>query len=127
MRSACPAARLIGEVHAQAAGGHRIARRNAGGLGRPRPSVRRAAGGGFHAGRGAGRDRNLGNGHHAHAEPVLKDELRQAGMTVQAHVVPDTHAVWGGNVAGEMLEWYRRQLAGTDGERAREATSIGTR
>lgn len=47
------------------------------------------------------------------AKPVLTDELRQAGMVVQAHVVRDTHAVWGGNVAGEMLEWYRRQLLGT--------------
>ncbi len=48
------------------------------------------------------------------AEPILDDALRQAGMTVQAHVVRDTHAVWGGNVAGEMLEWYRRQLIGAD-------------
>ena len=52
------------------------------------------------------------------ARPVLKDELRQAGMTVQAHVVRDTHAVWGGNVAGEMLEWYRRQLVGADADPA---------
>ena len=43
--------------------------------------------------------------------PVLKDELRRAGMTVQAHVARGMHAVWGGNVAGEMLEWYRRELA----------------
>lgn len=43
------------------------------------------------------------------ARPVLRDELRQRGMTVQAHVARDRHAVWGGNVAGEMLEWYRRQ------------------
>lgn len=47
-------------------------------------------------------------------EPVLKDELRQAGMVVQSHVVRDTYAVWGGCVAGEMLEWYRRQLLGAD-------------
>jgi len=44
------------------------------------------------------------------ARPVLKDELRAAGMTVQAHVAPQHHAIWGGNVAGEMLEWYRRQF-----------------
>ena len=43
---------------------------------------------------------------------VLDDELRQAGMTVQAHVVRGMHAVWGGAVAGEMVEWFRRQLAG---------------
>jgi xylulokinase len=41
--------------------------------------------------------------------PVLNEELRLAGMTVQAHVARSKHAVWGGNVAGEMLEWYRRQ------------------
>jgi xylulokinase len=46
--------------------------------------------------------------------PVLKDELRTAGMTVQAHVARDMHAVWGGNVSGEMVEWYRKQLAGSD-------------
>ena len=43
--------------------------------------------------------------------PVLKDELRQAGITVQAHVAGGQHTVWGGSVAGEMLEWYRRELA----------------
>jgi len=45
------------------------------------------------------------------SEPLLKDELRQAGMTVQAHVARGMHTVCGGNVAGEMVEWYRRQLA----------------
>ncbi len=48
------------------------------------------------------------------SQPVLTDALRRAGMTVQAHVVRGMHAVWGGNVAGEMVEWYRRQLAGND-------------
>ncbi len=43
--------------------------------------------------------------------PVLKDELRAAGMTVQAHVARGMHAIWGGNVAGEMLEWWRTRLA----------------
>ncbi len=44
-------------------------------------------------------------------QPILKDELRQAGMTVQAHVAPGMHTIWGSNVAGEMVEWYRNQLA----------------
>ena len=35
-------------------------------------------------------------------------------MTVQAHVARGLHTVWGGNVAGEMVEWHRRQL--TSGE-----------
>ncbi|MFV2067320.1 MAG: L-fuculokinase [Pirellulales bacterium] len=43
--------------------------------------------------------------------PVLNDELRAAGMTVQAHVARGMHAIWGGNVAGEMLEWWRKQVA----------------
>jgi len=45
-------------------------------------------------------------------EPVLKDQLRQKGMTVQAHVARGRYATWGGSVAAEMLEWYRAQLAG---------------
>lgn len=55
------------------------------------------------------------------AEPVLKDELRAAGITVQAHVARGMHTAWGGNVAGEMVEWYRRQLAGVDAA-ARESS-----
>lgn len=43
--------------------------------------------------------------------PVLRPELRACGMTVQAHVARGMHAVWGGNVAGEMVEWYRAQFA----------------
>ena len=44
-------------------------------------------------------------------EPVLGDELRASGITVQAHVARSMHTAWGGCVAAEMLEWYRRQLA----------------
>ena len=44
-------------------------------------------------------------------------------MTVQAHVVRGLHAIWGGNVAGEMVEWYRRQLAGSDDKAAAETLS----
>ncbi len=44
--------------------------------------------------------------------PCLDDALRTAGMTVQAHVARGMYAVWGGNVAGEMVEWHRRQLTG---------------
>ncbi len=46
--------------------------------------------------------------------PELRPELRQSGMTVQAHVARGVHAVWGGCVAGEMIEWFRAQCgAGT--------------
>lgn len=44
------------------------------------------------------------------AEPVLDDRLRQMGMTVQAHVARGLHAVWGGNPAGGMVEWFREQF-----------------
>lgn len=42
-------------------------------------------------------------------EPVLLPVLRESGMTVQAHVARGLYTVWGGNVAAEMLEWYRKQ------------------
>ncbi len=44
------------------------------------------------------------------AEPVLDDSVRQMGATVQAHVARGRHAVWGGNPAGEMVEWFRREF-----------------
>jgi len=43
-------------------------------------------------------------------QPELKDELRQMGVTVQAHVARGMHAVWGSNAASEMVEWYRKQF-----------------
>lgn len=43
-------------------------------------------------------------------EPVLNPGLRESGMTVQAHVARGKHAAWGGNVAADMLEWYRAQF-----------------
>jgi len=46
----------------------------------------------------------------ATAGPVTYPELRAMGATVQAHVARGKHAVWGGNVASEMLEWYRGQF-----------------
>ena len=42
-------------------------------------------------------------------DAVLVPELRTSGMTVQSHVARGLYAVWGSNVAGEMLEWYRRE------------------
>jgi len=46
----------------------------------------------------------------ATAGPVMYPELRAIGATVQAHVARGKHVVWGGNVAAEMLEWYRGQF-----------------
>ncbi len=42
--------------------------------------------------------------------PVLDPRLRTIGATVQAHVARGKHTVWCGNVAAEMLEWYRKQF-----------------
>ena len=42
-------------------------------------------------------------------EPVLTPKVQRAGMTVEAHVARDTYAAWGGAVAAEMLEWYRKE------------------
>ncbi len=47
-------------------------------------------------------------------------------MTVQAHVVRGLHAIWGGKVAGEMVEWYRRQLLGQEDHVAAEGLSWET-
>lgn len=44
------------------------------------------------------------------AEPVLKQELREMGVTVQSHVARDRYAIWGGNVCADMVEWYRTQF-----------------
>jgi len=42
-------------------------------------------------------------------EPVLTPEVQKMGMTVEAHAARDTYAGWGGAVASEMLEWYRKE------------------
>ena len=41
--------------------------------------------------------------------PVLTAEVQQLGVTVETHVARDSYAVWGGVVASEMLEWYRKE------------------
>ena len=42
--------------------------------------------------------------------PPLDPSLGASGLTTQAHVIPDCYMLWGGNPAGEMLEWYRREM-----------------
>ncbi len=42
-------------------------------------------------------------------EAVLTTEAQQMGMTVEAHVARDMYTGWGGAVASEMLEWYRKE------------------
>jgi xylulokinase len=41
--------------------------------------------------------------------PILTPEVQQLGVTVETHVARDTYAVWGGAVASDMLEWYRKE------------------
>jgi xylulokinase len=43
------------------------------------------------------------------SDPLLDPKLQTSGMTVQAHVARDRHAVWGGNPCADMLEWFRRE------------------
>ena len=43
-------------------------------------------------------------------EPVLTPPVREAGLTIQAHVARGVHAAWASTPAGESLEWFRRQL-----------------
>jgi xylulokinase len=42
-------------------------------------------------------------------EPILTPEVQKTGMTVEAHVARGMYAAWGGAVASDMLEWYRRE------------------
>lgn len=42
-------------------------------------------------------------------EPVLTPYVQKLGVTVETHVSRDTYAVWGGAVASDMLEWYRKE------------------
>jgi xylulokinase len=41
--------------------------------------------------------------------PVLTPEVQRLGVTVETHVARDTYAIWGGAVAADMLEWYRKE------------------
>lgn len=41
--------------------------------------------------------------------PILTPEVQRLGVTVETHVARDTYTVWGGAVASDMLEWYRKE------------------
>lgn len=43
--------------------------------------------------------------------PPLSPEVMDAGAVVQSHVARDMYSVWGGAVAAEMVEWYRRETS----------------
>jgi len=42
--------------------------------------------------------------------PVLTHEAQRTGVTVEAHVARHQYAIWGGAVASDMLEWYRKEF-----------------
>lgn len=42
-------------------------------------------------------------------KPILTPEILNAGITMQSHVAKGMYAGWGGAVAAEMVEWYRRE------------------
>jgi len=43
-------------------------------------------------------------------KPILTEDILNAGITMQSHVAPGMYAGWGGAVAAEMVEWYRREF-----------------
>lgn len=42
-------------------------------------------------------------------KPILTEDVLNAGITMQSHVAQGVYAGWGGAVAAEMVEWYRRE------------------
>lgn len=52
--------------------------------------------------------------------PLWTEEIRNLGLTVEAHAVPDTYCIWGGGTAANMLEWYKDQY-GTIAQQRAEA------
>ena len=45
------------------------------------------------------------------SEPTLTPVILNSGVCMQAHVVKGVYAPWGGSVAGESIEWFRKQFA----------------
>ncbi len=56
--------------------------------------------------------------------PVLTPEVQRLGVTVETHVARDTYAVWGGAVASDMLEWYRKEYGLAAQERAEKEGGV---
>jgi xylulokinase len=51
--------------------------------------------------------------------PVLTPEVQKLGVTIETHVAQNTYAVWGGAVAADMLEWYRKEYGFEAQQRAK--------
>ena len=55
------------------------------------------------------------------AEPVLTEQVREMGIPVHSHVAAaDLWSIMAAAVAGDMLEWYRKQFGGADTPRGQE-------
>jgi xylulokinase len=57
-------------------------------------------------------------------QPVLTPEVQKTGMTVEAHVARDMYAAWGGAVAADMLEWYRKEYGLEAKQRAQKEGGV---
>ena len=42
-------------------------------------------------------------------KPILTPDVQKLGVTVETHVARNIYAIWGGAVAADMLEWYRKE------------------
>ncbi len=56
--------------------------------------------------------------------PVLTPEVQKLGVTVETHVARDMYAVWGGAVASDMLEWYRKEYGYESRQRAKKQGGV---
>jgi xylulokinase len=52
--------------------------------------------------------------------PHWTPEIRQLGLTIEAHSAPGMYCIWAGGTAASMLEWYKDQL-GSDALRLAQA------
>lgn len=57
-------------------------------------------------------------------DPILTPKVQKLGVTVETHVARDTYTVWGGAVASDMLEWYRKEYGFEAQQRANEAGGV---
>jgi xylulokinase len=55
---------------------------------------------------------------------VLTPEIQRLGVTVEAHVARDAYTVWGGAVASDMLEWYRKEYGFEARQRAEKEGGV---
>ena len=57
-------------------------------------------------------------------DPILTPYVQKLGVTVETHVARDTYAVWGGAVAADMLEWYRKEYGFEAQQRAQREGGV---